>query len=434
MPANVHNTPPTTAATLETLATAASASPSSEVSVPGQRLIKQNLGTVATWLSPPMSPPRVPNFQNAQEAAYSPVEERDPTVISSPPANAAHAETPLFLEPNGDPFETSPLPVFQPIRAKRPAESAIRSTLSNDPEFQANKRQHLNSQHYHVYRTNFDHVARDPVGTYTRERIILDAYFGPRGSAQARHNAAAANAAYSAKYTPGRVQANAPFNTAAYVAPPEPAPRPRTTQPKPKPKPKKAKKAKANGDGPTHKPRQPRRKEKEEGDPLDTHEMNLTDLLDYTPDPFTTLDGPQPKGMRTDWKGPNIDLTGDPYAHLLHPSEIALAATLRLRCATYLDCKVRMFFEFRKCKTELNKEFRKTDAQKALKVDVNKASKLWDCYNKVGWFDEHWLQVGPRTENPLTHIFEKEKEAAAAEAGAEADAEGDATEDAEEEE
>jgi hypothetical protein len=41
----------------------------------------------------------------------------------------------------------------------------------------------------------------------------------------------------------------------------------------------------------------------------------------------------------------------------------------------------------------IGKEFRKTDAQQACKIDVNKASKLWTAYDRVGWFDsEHFQQ------------------------------------------
>ena len=36
-------------------------------------------------------------------------------------------------------------------------------------------------------------------------------------------------------------------------------------------------------------------------------------------------------------------------------------------------------------------EFRKTDSQKACKIDVNKASKLWSAYEKIGWFDLRFI-------------------------------------------
>ena len=40
----------------------------------------------------------------------------------------------------------------------------------------------------------------------------------------------------------------------------------------------------------------------------------------------------------------------------------------------------------------IGKEFRKTDAQQACKIDVNKASKLWQAFDKVGWLDQKWMK------------------------------------------
>jgi len=39
----------------------------------------------------------------------------------------------------------------------------------------------------------------------------------------------------------------------------------------------------------------------------------------------------------------------------------------------------------------IGKEFRKTDAQQACKIDVNKASKLWTAFDKVGWFKKDFF-------------------------------------------
>src|SRR4030095_11349090 len=91
------------------------------------------------------------------------------------------------------------------------------------------------------------------------------------------------------------------------------------------------------------------------------------------------------KGLKADWKGQMLDLSNDPDRHVLDPAEVGLAATLRLSCATYL-CSKRRIFEARLNALRIGKEFRKTDAQQACKIDVNKASKLWTAYEKVGWF------------------------------------------------
>jgi hypothetical protein len=75
----------------------------------------------------------------------------------------------------------------------------------------------------------------------------------------------------------------------------------------------------------------------------------------------------------------------------LHEAEVNLAATLRLNCATYL-CSKRRVFQARIEALRIGKEFRKTDAQQACKIDVNKASKLWQSYDKVGWFNPDYFR------------------------------------------
>ncbi|KAH6688973.1 SWIRM domain-containing protein [Plectosphaerella plurivora] len=99
----------------------------------------------------------------------------------------------------------------------------------------------------------------------------------------------------------------------------------------------------------------------------------------------------KPNSLKVDWKGSPVNLSQDPHAHLLHPDELSLAANLRLDCATYLTSKRRIFIRRRACAVQ-GKEFRKTDAQQACKIDVNKASKLWTAFEKVGWLDMHWIR------------------------------------------
>jgi hypothetical protein len=95
--------------------------------------------------------------------------------------------------------------------------------------------------------------------------------------------------------------------------------------------------------------------------------------------------------LKVDWKGNALALSNDPFRHLLHPDELALAAGLRLDCATYLTSKRRIFMRRLDC-FRIGKEFRKTDAQQACKIDVNKASKLWTAYEKVGWLNKEWMR------------------------------------------
>ncbi|KAI0172705.1 hypothetical protein GGR52DRAFT_572526 [Hypoxylon sp. FL1284] len=117
-------------------------------------------------------------------------------------------------------------------------------------------------------------------------------------------------------------------------------------------------------------------------------DKDFASLKDYCP-PLDSLPH-KANSLKVDWKGTPIDLSNDPHRHLLHPDEITLAANLRLDCATYLTSKRRMFIRRLEC-LRVGKEFRKTDAQQACKIDVNKASKLWTAFDKVGWLDKRWM-------------------------------------------
>lgn len=114
-------------------------------------------------------------------------------------------------------------------------------------------------------------------------------------------------------------------------------------------------------------------------------DTDYNSLPDYSP-PLSTLGLGNSNALKTEWKGSALKLNDDPDRHLLHEAEIPLAGTLRLSCATYL-CSKRRIFQARIEALKIGKEFRKTDAQQACKIDVNKASKLWSVYDKVGWFD-----------------------------------------------
>ncbi|PGH16892.1 hypothetical protein AJ80_05036 [Polytolypa hystricis UAMH7299] len=118
-------------------------------------------------------------------------------------------------------------------------------------------------------------------------------------------------------------------------------------------------------------------------------EAHYKDIPDFCP-PLSTLRG-NTKGLKADWKGQMLDLSNDPDRSQLDPAEITLAATLRLSCGTYL-CSKRRIFEARVHALRIGKEFRKTDAQQACKIDVNKASKLWTAYDKVGWFNPKYFE------------------------------------------
>jgi hypothetical protein len=137
------------------------------------------------------------------------------------------------------------------------------------------------------------------------------------------------------------------------------------------------------------KPALPRGTTPESGKRVAREDKDYMSLPDYCP-PVSSLPS-KPNSLKVDWKGAPIDLKFDPHAHLLHPDEIALAANLRLDCATYLTSKRRIFIK-RIEAYQIGKEFRKTDAQQACKIDVNKASKLWQAFDKVGWLDPKWIK------------------------------------------
>ncbi|KAF2462677.1 uncharacterized protein BDR25DRAFT_248273 [Lindgomyces ingoldianus] len=119
-------------------------------------------------------------------------------------------------------------------------------------------------------------------------------------------------------------------------------------------------------------------------------DTDYNSLPDFSP-PIDTLPKGNSKVLKADWKGQVLDLSNDPDRHLLHEAELNLASTLRLTCATYL-CSKRRIFQARIEALRIGKEFRKTDAQQACKIDVNKASKLWQAYEKVGWFKPEFFR------------------------------------------
>lgn len=113
-------------------------------------------------------------------------------------------------------------------------------------------------------------------------------------------------------------------------------------------------------------------------------------MQDYAP-PLASLDNihnGNSKGiMKVEWKGSTMDLSEDPLRDKLHPAELQLASILRLSCDSYLASKRRLFME-KVSKLKRGQGFRRTDAQKVCRIDVNKASRLYQAFEKVGWLDD----------------------------------------------
>ncbi|CAI4824357.1 CDA_G0052180.mRNA.1.CDS.1 [Saccharomyces cerevisiae] len=117
--------------------------------------------------------------------------------------------------------------------------------------------------------------------------------------------------------------------------------------------------------------------------------MSWEKLPDYSP-PLHTLPNSNNKVLKVEWKGSPMDLNHDPLKQHLHPAELVLAQILRLPCDLYLDSKRRFFLE-KVHRFKKGLPFRRTDAQKACRIDVNKASRLFAAFEKIGWLqDKHF--------------------------------------------
>jgi len=131
--------------------------------------------------------------------------------------------------------------------------------------------------------------------------------------------------------------------------------------------------------------------EKGKGKPKDN---NFRAIPDFSP-PLSTIPDDNPaKFFRCDYKANSDgqDLSMDPNYHLLHDAEKALAHQLRFQsCESYLANK-RRIFQARVQALKKGKVFRKTDAQQACNVDVNKASSLWTTFDRCGWFDAKYFE------------------------------------------
>ena len=140
---------------------------------------------------------------------------------------------------------------------------------------------------------------------------------------------------------------------------------------------------------PTAEPEKRKRAPPSKHAPLKEDDKLWASLPDYSP-PISTLDG-KPKALKVTWRGSPNDLSSDPDIHAMHPQEVEAAAELKLPAAQYLANK-RRIFQAKVASLQAGKTFTKTAAQQACNIDVNKTSKLWEAYDKIGWFDEEHFQ------------------------------------------
>jgi len=86
--------------------------------------------------------------------------------------------------------------------------------------------------------------------------------------------------------------------------------------------------------------------------------------------------------------GQPLSVIGKPGYDQLHPHEAQIASTLRLSPAQYLSCKKTLILASRQFyAVKGGKQFRKSDAQKLCRIDVNKTSQLWEVFARIGWLE-----------------------------------------------
>ena len=145
----------------------------------------------------------------------------------------------------------------------------------------------------------------------------------------------------------------------------------------------------------------PNPRQQKDSQRLQTHSRRLTNTLediaydsipDYAP-PTSTLPTGDPHILQVHWpEKAVVDLSQDPDRHMLHEAEIKLATSLNLNCAKYL-CTKRRIFRARLEALQEGRDFRRSDSDKACKININKANKICRAFEKVGWFDEnHFLK------------------------------------------
>ncbi|KAG9287108.1 hypothetical protein G9A89_001002 [Geosiphon pyriformis] len=84
------------------------------------------------------------------------------------------------------------------------------------------------------------------------------------------------------------------------------------------------------------------------------------------------------------WKSAPLSIQHLPHYEALHETEAYVASILRLTPIQYINAKHSLITAKRRYDARLL-PFRKSDAQKFLRTDVNKASKLWEFFTQLQW-------------------------------------------------
>ncbi|CAG8467529.1 13636_t:CDS:2 [Ambispora leptoticha] len=84
------------------------------------------------------------------------------------------------------------------------------------------------------------------------------------------------------------------------------------------------------------------------------------------------------------WKTGPLSIEHLAHFNELHPTEAYVASILRLTPVQYFNAKHSLITASRRYEGRAL-PFRKSDAQKILRIDVNKASKLWEFFHQLNW-------------------------------------------------
>lgn len=121
----------------------------------------------------------------------------------------------------------------------------------------------------------------------------------------------------------------------------------------------------------------------------DAIDIETDDSAIFSDDWIPKQDALHDKHVKIVWKGAPLKISHLPMYNKLHPVEVNIASTLRLTPIQYIRCKrtlIRAAFEYERHGTP----FRKSDAQKLCRVDVNKTSSLWSIFGELGWLGNAW--------------------------------------------
>ncbi|CAG8457136.1 28649_t:CDS:2 [Dentiscutata erythropus] len=88
--------------------------------------------------------------------------------------------------------------------------------------------------------------------------------------------------------------------------------------------------------------------------------------------------------LNVKWKSNPLEISHLLRYEVLHKTEATVASLLRLTPVQYLTSKYILLSASRRYKERML-PFRKSDAQKMLKIDVNKSSKLWEFFGQANW-------------------------------------------------